>query len=303
MMHKPCRWHRRNQASSNGPAAHAFLLLPASLLPYTHMSAAHVQVRLAISHALAQSTKLSVYEERVVALVEESKHLPQVRGQSAFCVCSRHAFINLFSSLCQLVMVAFVRCTPKFAHTRAGRCVRRLRVRAQQEAALSPATTTPYANAHAANTHPMQDLASQGRVSMSTKKLAQLIGKVFLQSSTLNLLSTVMDTPEFFWSAPDQLQVGAMGVVGCGATVGVCSGCGAGCRQVSLIRYRTNRSSKRKDAVMSTTWQDRVCSPGFSRTVNGAPDTAGEASQECGMSGRVVTVADSDALGYLAEKG
>ncbi|PNW74201.1 hypothetical protein CHLRE_13g589250v5 [Chlamydomonas reinhardtii] len=85
------------------------------------------QVRLAISHALAQSTKLSVYEERVVALVEESKHLPQ-------------------------------------------------------------------------------DLALHGRVSMSTKKLAQLIGKVFLQSSTLNLLSTVMDTPEFFWSAPDQLQ-------------------------------------------------------------------------------------------------
>ncbi|KAG2443260.1 hypothetical protein HYH02_009333 [Chlamydomonas schloesseri] len=85
------------------------------------------QVRLAISHALAQSTKLSVYEERVVALVEESKHLPQ-------------------------------------------------------------------------------DLAAHGRVSMSTKKLAQLIGKVFLQSSTLNLLSTVMDTPEFFWSAPDQLQ-------------------------------------------------------------------------------------------------
>lgn len=89
--------------------------------------AADHQVRLAISHALAQSTKLSVYEERVVALVEESKHLPQ-------------------------------------------------------------------------------DLASQGRVSMSAKKLAQLIGKVFLQSSTLNLLSTVMDTPEFFWSAPDQLQ-------------------------------------------------------------------------------------------------
>lgn len=37
-----------------------------------------IQVRLAISHALAQSTKLSVYEERVVALVEESRHLPQV---------------------------------------------------------------------------------------------------------------------------------------------------------------------------------------------------------------------------------
>ncbi|GLC65501.1 sporulation protein rmd1 [Pleodorina starrii] len=85
------------------------------------------QVRLAMSHALAQSTKLSVYEERGVARVEESRHLPQV-------------------------------------------------------------------------------LAQHGRVSMSTKKLAQLIGKVFLQSSDLNLLSTVMDTPEFFWSAPDQLQ-------------------------------------------------------------------------------------------------
>jgi uncharacterized Rmd1/YagE family protein len=38
------------------------------------------QVRLAISHALAQSTKLSVYEERVRALIEESKQLPQVRA-------------------------------------------------------------------------------------------------------------------------------------------------------------------------------------------------------------------------------
>ena len=34
------------------------------------------QVRLAVSHALAQSAKLSVYEERVMELVEETKHLP-----------------------------------------------------------------------------------------------------------------------------------------------------------------------------------------------------------------------------------
>lgn len=59
---------------------------------------------------------------------------------------------------------------------------------------------------------------------MSAKKLAQLIGKVFLQSSTLNLLSTVMDTPEFFWSAPDQLQVGDTCVLGraCGWRVRMC---------------------------------------------------------------------------------
>lgn len=32
-------------------------------------------------------------------------------------------------------------------------------------------------------------------------------GKVFLQRAAVNLLSTVLDTPEFFWSAPDHLQV------------------------------------------------------------------------------------------------
>lgn len=35
------------------------------------------QVKLAICHALAQSTKLCVYEERVLELVLETKHLPQ----------------------------------------------------------------------------------------------------------------------------------------------------------------------------------------------------------------------------------
>lgn len=38
------------------------------------------QTKLAICHALAQSTKLCVYEERVVELVLETKHLPQVRS-------------------------------------------------------------------------------------------------------------------------------------------------------------------------------------------------------------------------------
>ena len=30
--------------------------------------------------------------------------------------------------------------------------------------------------------------------------------QVFIQKSAVNLLSTVLDTPEFFWSAPDSMQ-------------------------------------------------------------------------------------------------
>eukprot|EP00877_Chromochloris_zofingiensis_P008596 jgi/Chrzof1/3990/Cz13g16090.t1 len=89
--------------------------------------AADHQVKLAICHALAQSTKLCVYEERVVETVLQTKHLPEA-------------------------------------------------------------------------------LAKHGTVHIGAKAVAQLIGQVFLQRSAVNLLSTVLDTPEFFWSAPDQLQ-------------------------------------------------------------------------------------------------
>ena len=84
-------------------------------------------LKLSISHALAQSTKLSVYEARVVEIVEETKDLPEI-------------------------------------------------------------------------------LATVGEVKMERKQIAQLIGRVFLQRSAVNLLSTVLDTPEFFWSAPDAMQ-------------------------------------------------------------------------------------------------
>ncbi|GAX82558.1 hypothetical protein CEUSTIGMA_g9984.t1 [Chlamydomonas eustigma] len=85
------------------------------------------QVRLAMSFALAQSAKLTVYEERVMELVGETKDLPVA-------------------------------------------------------------------------------LANEGRVKASSKQVAQFIGKIFLQSSTLNLLSTVLDTPEYFWDVPDSVQ-------------------------------------------------------------------------------------------------
>jgi uncharacterized Rmd1/YagE family protein len=84
-------------------------------------------LKLSISHALAQSTKLTVYEQRVVEIVEETRDLPE-------------------------------------------------------------------------------RLASHGEVTISRKQIAQLMGRVFIQKSAVNLLSTVLDTPEFFWSAPDAMQ-------------------------------------------------------------------------------------------------
>ncbi|KFM27910.1 Sporulation protein RMD1 [Auxenochlorella protothecoides] len=84
-------------------------------------------LKLSISHALAQSTKLTVYEERVVEIVESTRELPVI-------------------------------------------------------------------------------LATTGSVRLGRREIAQLIGRVFLQKSAVNLLSTVLDTPEFFWSAPDAMQ-------------------------------------------------------------------------------------------------
>lgn len=84
-------------------------------------------VKLSVSHALAQSIKLSLYEYRVVGIVEETKDLPEI-------------------------------------------------------------------------------LASTGKVEMSRKQVAQLMGRVFLQKSAVNLLSSVLDTPEMFWNSPDSLQ-------------------------------------------------------------------------------------------------
>lgn len=85
------------------------------------------KMKLAISYALAQSTKLSVYEKRVVDIVLETKNLPE-------------------------------------------------------------------------------SLAESGEINISGVEIAKLIGKVFLQKSAVNLLSSVLDTPEFFWHEPDSFQ-------------------------------------------------------------------------------------------------
>ena len=49
-------------------------------------------------------------------------------------------------------------------------------------------------------------LAATGEVGLTRGQIARLIGRVFIQKSAVNLLSTVLDTPEFFWSAPDSMQ-------------------------------------------------------------------------------------------------
>ncbi|GIL66175.1 hypothetical protein Vafri_19780 [Volvox africanus] len=109
---------------------------------YSHEKQQHVQndtvtlhrryaqdykMKLAISYALAQSTKLSVYEKRVTDIVLETKNLPEA-------------------------------------------------------------------------------LAEHGEVEISGHDIAKLIGKVFLQKSAVNLLGSVLGTPEFFWHAPDSFQ-------------------------------------------------------------------------------------------------
>jgi uncharacterized Rmd1/YagE family protein len=86
-------------------------------------------MKLAISFALAQSTKLSVLEERALSIAEVTRRLPIA-------------------------------------------------------------------------------LASEGRVRISDKAVAKLMGRVFMERAALNLLGSVLDTPDFFWESgvADSLQ-------------------------------------------------------------------------------------------------
>jgi uncharacterized Rmd1/YagE family protein len=80
--------------------------------------------RLAISHALAQSMKLSVFEERVEHTIKKTEHFPK-------------------------------------------------------------------------------SLAETGRIPLSGKQIAQKMGKLFLERSSINLHSDMLDTPDFFWDYPE----------------------------------------------------------------------------------------------------
>ncbi|KAL4859376.1 Sporulation protein RMD1 [Chlorella vulgaris] len=79
-------------------------------------------IKLSISFALAQSTKLSVLEERALSIAEITRKLPKA-------------------------------------------------------------------------------LASEGKVRISDKAVAKLMGQVFIEQAALNLLGSVLDTPDFFWES------------------------------------------------------------------------------------------------------
>jgi len=55
--------------------------------------------------------------------------------------------------------------------------------------------------------HIPTSLAAQGDVRMPRRDVTRLTGQLFLQRSAVNLLSSVLDIPAFFWDAADDLQV------------------------------------------------------------------------------------------------
>ena len=57
-------------------------------------------MRLAISHALAQSSKLAVYEERVWGLVEETKHMPEALAKDGKVNISTKKVAQLIGKVC-----------------------------------------------------------------------------------------------------------------------------------------------------------------------------------------------------------
>jgi len=63
----------------------------------------------------------------------------------------------------------------------------------------NPPTPNPtHQNIVHSTAHLPEQLATTGKVGISSKQIARLIGQVFLQRSAVNLLSSIMDTPDFF---------------------------------------------------------------------------------------------------------
>ncbi|GBF98104.1 hypothetical protein Rsub_10850 [Raphidocelis subcapitata] len=54
--------------------------------------------------------------------------------------------------------------------------------------------------------HLPEQLAQTGEVTLTSEDVAKLIGRVFLHRAAVNLLGSVLDTPEFFWREADSYQ-------------------------------------------------------------------------------------------------
>lgn len=51
--------------------------------------------------------------------------------------------------------------------------------------------------------HIPKSLAISGKITLSGKQIAQKMGKLFLERSSINLHSDILDTPDFFWDYPE----------------------------------------------------------------------------------------------------
>ena len=56
--------------------------------------------------------------------------------------------------------------------------------------------------------HVPAQLARHGHVLLGRRRVSQLLGQLYLQTAAVNLLSPVLDTPEFIRASLDELQVG-----------------------------------------------------------------------------------------------
>ncbi len=48
-----------------------------------------------------------------------------------------------------------------------------------------------------------EDLARNGKISLSRKQISQKMGEIFIERNYINLHSEILDTPEFFWDYPE----------------------------------------------------------------------------------------------------
>lgn len=53
------------------------------------------------------------------------------------------------------------------------------------------------------NKHLPEDLALRGKIPLSRREIRKKIGELFIERSSINLRSDVLDTPEFFWEYPE----------------------------------------------------------------------------------------------------
>jgi len=51
--------------------------------------------------------------------------------------------------------------------------------------------------------HLPKDLASKGKIFLSRKEISQKIGELFIDRSSVNLHSDILDEPDFFWEYPE----------------------------------------------------------------------------------------------------